>query len=1288
MNTISAPSLCSSDLFFFFRQFRRRFVRNLHHKRRLMDETPAHPHLTPTLACGARLDDQGKMGMGRQLLGAAILALVLHLGLTGAAPAQGPEEPSPKTPQLAPDGAVEESPVEEDAAADDAAEDDPSDEPSPPAPSPPTTSDVDKATPVKRVPPRDDAPAAAAEDRPPGAAPSPPMLQEAPAQILLRTDKSGALVPTPLFAPTDKGEVRQHTITWADIDRLLEQGAEQQNGRVTCQRVEIHGTSNGDRANLEIELTYKASPQRWVRAPLGLANAVITKYEAPEGGFLQYEESDGFVFWMAPVRIPAPASSKVERGAETEAPPPVEDSMMPVMPSLQLVERTIKIEASFAVSHSGAERRLSLRTPRAPAARLDLLVDTPGAQASLVGGETLVETRPGGTGGTQITAEGIGGDMVILWRPRRAPAMVSPPVLEAQGLLQVNLDENERVDCQVQLTVQSLGEPFDSFHVKFPPGMRLSPTSASEYEVAPVEEAEETNPQGPQRVEVRLHEPTSGPVTVRLSAASAPQTRQELFVEVGGFEVVEAVQEWGYVLVSIAGEHAINWVESPNVVQVDESPAPLRRADVIAARFRYFAQPFSLQIKAGPKKTRTHVEPNHLLEIASDHVRLTTTLKCRIHGAKANALRVDLDGWEVETVGGDDVVNPSGVKFETLTPLEIPFRTAIAGEVTVRLVARRTIADQRGVLRLPLPRVHADFLASAVVAVAPSDNLEITPLAEESPGLIPETPMDVAGSPTHRRASLFYRTRTGEPQPTLALGYEVKSGSTLVECDSEVRLREQVATVRQSLSYMFAYEPVKRLELEAPREVYESGGLQLLFEGEPIIPTPVGEPAGERIRLRLEPPVSLGRRRLTAEFSLPLPEIAAQQTVASIIPLIVPVFDETRGNARIGVNTMQVLFGKPLQAAPDESEWRVQPASAPAAVAGMEQLLLSGEGAIRQLPLVLTRSQPDQMARNAVDRMWLQTWLSALRRRDRVVFHLLTYDERLRIHLPDGADPASVIVFVNGMRGKIDEHFTSSSDPSGASVIVELTAFAPASEFVVELWYGFTAPRPRDWRTALEPPRLVNAGWVRRVFWHLILPEDEHLLASPPGMNAEQVWVWTGWHWRRRPLLDQRELEKWSDASEQPAPQSGNQYLFSAFGGPDVAEIYTARRSLAVLVLSGVTLLLGLRLMRAAGERQRVAAQTVFAGAVLAAAAAIAFPETSLLIAQGAALGVLCVLATWALVYFYRRQDQRHTTFPLAPSSQETASMRPAPSGGRRSSYATTATVPGPFASSSQQPDS
>jgi hypothetical protein len=200
---------------------------------------------------------------------------------------------------------------------------------------------------------------------------------------------------------------------------------------------------------------------------------------------------------------------------------------------------------------------------------------------------------------------------------------------------------------------------------------------------------------------------------------------------------------------------------------------------------------------------------------------------------------------------------------------------------------------------------------------------------------------------------------------------------------------------------------------------------------------------------------------------------------------------------------------------------------------------------------------------------------------------------------------------------------------------------------------------------------------VRRLYWQLVLPPDEHLLINPPDFTGEYSWAWTDFHWGRRPLLDQAELEAWSGATtETPVPAATNRYLFSGIGAGDVLEVRTAGRSWLVLTASGGALVLGLLLIYVPMVRHP--ALLLCAALGILAAGAI-YPEPTLLISQAASLGLLLTaMAGWLERSMSRRRRRaglyrggassfvdrestqtHHPPAPNVPHSTETAAALP-----------------------------
>ncbi len=133
---------------------------------------------------------------------------------------------------------------------------------------------------------------------------------------------------------------------------------------------------------------------------------------------------------------------------------------------------------------------------------------------------------------------------------------------------------------------------------------------------------------------------------------------------------------------------------------------------------------------------------------------------------------------------------------------------------------------------------------------------------------------------------------------------------------------------------------------------------------------------------------------------------------------------------------------------------------------------------------------------------------------------------------------------------------------------------------------------------------------MRRLYWQLILPRDEHLLTPPEGFAGEQTWTWRGFCWGRRPLLDQSQLENWVGVRPRAAPAGQvNEYLFSAFGNVDRCVVHTAGRSWIVLAASGAALLAGLLLIYV---RRLSHPAVLLSATVLLAAAGMVYPEPAM----------------------------------------------------------------------------
>ena len=202
-------------------------------------------------------------------------------------------------------------------------------------------------------------------------------------------------------------------------------------------------------------------------------------------------------------------------------------------------------------------------------------------------------------------------------------------------------------------------------------------------------------------------------------------------------------------------------------------------------------------------------------------------------------------------------------------------------------------------------------------------------------------------------------------------------------------------------------------------------------------------------------------------------------------------------------------------------------------------------------------------------------------------------------------------------------------------LVIPLSVDVPPP-YVLSLQYYFPHPQAgtRQARRSLagvgamkfDFPTLGDDTWVRRAYWQLLLPPEQHLVVSPRELTGEFAWCWNFFYFGRKPVLSQVDLERvvgLRHPGSTPAPAGMNTYLFSSLGRIGPCEVVTASRTTIVFVASGLALLAGLLLIYVRAARHPVV--LLVATAILAGLAAI-YPELAMLAAQASAVGLALVL--------------------------------------------------------------
>jgi hypothetical protein len=203
------------------------------------------------------------------------------------------------------------------------------------------------------------------------------------------------------------------------------------------------------------------------------------------------------------------------------------------------------------------------------------------------------------------------------------------------------------------------------------------------------------------------------------------------------------------------------------------------------------------------------------------------------------------------------------------------------------------------------------------------------------------------------------------------------------------------------------------------------------------------------------------------------------------------------------------------------------------------------------------------------------------------------------------------------------------------------------------------------------------------------------VLGAPADFACEHRWVFSDLFWRRRALLDERALESWIGVeSEAAALQlegesaedfharasrqalATNRYLYSTVGGTAPLTVHTISRSRLVLWASLPLLACGLILIYLPAARHPA---TVLVVAAIVAIGTLIDPESALLVAQAASLGLVLAALAWVLARVSLRTTP--STVPIRGSSR--AMERPfteiyqrAPASGSQPSTSTNPLVP------------
>ena len=943
------------------------------------------------------------------------------------------------------------------------------------------------------------------------------------------------------------------------------------------------GTAKAGYAELTIRFNVWTRDERWTRVPLRLEQALLlSEPVAYKGGgecFLHLDTGgEGHVAW-------------IRGGADKQH------------------ELTLRVWVPL--STVGDETRLWLSAPGDTSSELKLTVPLAGAVGEVPERVNLSTASPEKGKTTEFSARWTGGDLELKWHKPLARPGASRPVLDAEGVVLAKIDRRS-VMADVRLKVRGVGGAFDRFRVAIPKAAELIPGTVPGYTITPKVGAEES------LVEVRRDKKLADPMEIRFTIRLSREASGAAgWFELGGVEVIDAVQQRGYVAVATVGEWQVRCIPDRGVRQIDQLPDELKEEfekENVVARFEYFGQPFSLAARVLEIKTRVRVEPEsqYRIQVTEDRVWLNADLRYKVLGAKVFALDVAFPGWQLEEVGPGDLVGEPEVSPETSGPVSIPLLQPSVGEIAVSVRAYREIPPDTSLLSFELPRPQADLPGLVEVKVAPDDNVELAPRPKELVGLVRQ---QVA-----QPRELSYRAETTEA--LFVADFKVRSRHVGVDVASEVVLVPGQETVRQKFSYEIAYERLDKFTLDIPESLAAMEDLEIVLDsGERLSPTAVAgqdsAPGASRLT-RTEvvlPTARLGKCELEIRYPIQIEEAPSEGRVLRSVPLVMPGEGELSSN-ELSVSTPR---GLSVHGPTGEGPWRISAADSRRAPQPTG-LSLSADERTNEVILTVHQEESDAIV---VDRAWVQTSLTDGIWRERAVFRFTSNRKEVVLVLPTGVDFRRLRLTLAS--GSADNRKPIEIDQPGESrLLVPLPDDAGRQPQWLEARYVYSGAPSRPGRVSMELPRLEGEVWVRRMYWELVLPSNEHVVVGPEGFTAEYEWGWNRSFWGRRPAMDPWQLEEWSGAEQlNDMSESVSRYLFSRPGPADRGELRTANRWLIVLAASSAVLLGGLLLIYVPASRHPAGLLVV---ALVLVGASISYPGPALLTCQAASLGLALAL--------------------------------------------------------------
>ncbi len=177
--------------------------------------------------------------------------------------------------------------------------------------------------------------------------------------------------------------------------------------------------------------------------------------------------------------------------------------------------------------------------------------------------------------------------------------------------------------------ISSFGREMETLRIRLPRGSQPIEVDDPKYTTTFVLPKGETSsdPTAVPIAIIKLTEPTTGPVDIQLAVEQtrSPQDANAT-IDVLGFEVVDAVRQFGNVALIAGGDWLVRWQDNSDLRRIVTPSDSLPQENLVAA-FEYYSQPATLPIRVLAKETQINVDPTLLLDVQEDRINLESAIR-------------------------------------------------------------------------------------------------------------------------------------------------------------------------------------------------------------------------------------------------------------------------------------------------------------------------------------------------------------------------------------------------------------------------------------------------------------------------------------------------------------------------------------------------------------------------------------------------------------------------------------------------------------------------------------